>query len=89
MLERRIRKTKREVMGMQEAVDKCKDEPAKFEMQLELDRKSFLLQQQNKAYNEFVKRTTCVPSRNGYRLQDGTGRRPQMPGELRGDIPIL
>lgn len=54
-LERRIRKTKREVMGMQEAVDKCKDKPAKFEMQLELDRKSYLLQRQNKAYNEFCK----------------------------------
>lgn len=54
-LERRIRKTKREVMGMQEAVDKCKDESAKFEMQLELDRKSYLLQRQNKAYNEFCK----------------------------------
>lgn len=54
-LERRTRKTKREVMGMQEAVDKCKDESAKFEMQLELDRKSYLLQRQNKAYNEFCK----------------------------------
>lgn len=54
-LERRIRKTKREVMGMQEAVDKCKDESAKFEMQLDLDRKSYLLQRQNKAYNEFCK----------------------------------
>lgn len=54
-IERRIRKTKREVMGMQEAVDKCKDEPAKFEMQLDLDRKSYLLQRQNKAYNEFCK----------------------------------
>lgn len=54
-LERRIRKTKREVMGMQEAVDKCKNEPTKFEMQLDLDRKSYLLQQQNKAYNEFCK----------------------------------
>lgn len=54
-LERRIRKTKREVMGIQEAVDKCKDESAKFEMQLDLDRKSHLLQRQNKAYNEFCK----------------------------------
>lgn len=54
-LERRIRKTKREVMGMQEAVDKCKDESTKFEMQLDLDRKSYLLQKQNKAYNEFCK----------------------------------
>jgi len=54
-LERRIRKTKREVMGMQEAVDKCKDESVKLEMQLDLDRKSYLLQRQNKAYNEFCK----------------------------------
>lgn len=54
-LERRIRKTKREVMGMQEAVDKCKDDSAKFEMQLDIDRKSYLLQRQNKAYNEFCK----------------------------------
>lgn len=54
-LERRIRKTKREVMGMQEAVDQCKDEPTKFELQLDLDRKSYLLQQQSKAYNEFCK----------------------------------
>lgn len=54
-LERRIRKTKREVMGMQEAVDKCKDESVKFEMQLDLDRNSYLLQRQNKAYNEFCK----------------------------------
>jgi len=54
-LERRVRKTKREVMGLQEAVEKCQDEAAKFEMQLELDRKSYLLQRQNKAYNEFCK----------------------------------
>lgn len=54
-LERRIRKTKREVMGMQEAVDKCEDESVKFEIQLDLDRKSYLLQRQNKAYNEFCK----------------------------------
>lgn len=54
-LERRVRKTKREVMGLQEAVDKCKHEPSKFEMQQILDRKSYLLQQQNKAYNQFCK----------------------------------
>lgn len=54
-LERRIRKTKREVIGMQEAVDKCKDESVKFEMQLDIDRKSYLLQRKNKAYNEFCK----------------------------------
>lgn len=54
-LERRIRKTKREVMGLQEAVEKCQDEAAKFELQQVLDRKSYLLSKQNKAYNEFCK----------------------------------
>lgn len=54
-LERRIRKAKHEVMGMQEAVDKCKDESVKFDMKLDLDHKSYLLQRQNKAYNEFCK----------------------------------
>ena len=54
-LERRIRKTKREVMGLQEAVEKCQDEAAKFELQQALDRKSYLLSKQNKAYNEFCK----------------------------------
>lgn len=55
-LERRIRKTKREVMGIQEAVEKCKDEYAKFELQQVLDRKSYLLQKQNQAYNSFCKK---------------------------------
>ena len=54
-LERRIRKTKREVIGLQEAVEKCQDEAAKFELQQALDRKSYLLSKQYKAYNEFCK----------------------------------
>ena len=54
-LERRIRKTKREVMGLQEAVEKCQDEAAKFELQQALDRKSYLISKQYKAYNEFCK----------------------------------
>jgi hypothetical protein len=54
-LERRIRKTKREVMAMQEAVESCTDEPAKFNLQQELNRKSYLLGKQNKAYNDFCK----------------------------------
>lgn len=53
LLERRIRKTKREVMGIQTAVDNCQDEQIKFKLQQDLDRKSYLLQKQNKAYNEF------------------------------------
>lgn len=61
-LERRVRKTKREVMGLQEAVEKCQDEAAKFELQQTLDRKSYLLSRQNKAYNDFCEQ-------NGLRKQ--------------------
>ena len=55
LIERRIRKTKREVLGMQEAVDRCQDESVKFELQQVLDRKSYLLQKQNKAYTDYCK----------------------------------
>lgn len=60
-LERRVRKTKREVMGLQEAVEKCKDESAKFELQQVLDKKSYLLQRQNKAYSEFCRKNDLRP----------------------------
>lgn len=60
-LECRVRKTKREVMGMQEAVEKCQDEAAKFELQQVLDRKSYLLSKQNRAYNEFCKENNLRP----------------------------
>lgn len=60
-LERRVRKTKREVMGLQEAVEKCKDDAAKFELQQVLDRKSHLLQRQNKAYSDFCKENDLRP----------------------------
>lgn len=60
-LERRVRKTKREVMGLQEAVDKCQDEAARFELQQTLDRKSYLLSRQNEAYNEFCKENSLRP----------------------------
>lgn len=67
-LERRIRKTKRAVMGLQEAVDGCKDEQAKFSLQQELDRKSYLLQRQNKAYNEYCKDNDLRPLADRIRI---------------------
>ena len=54
-LERRIRDTKRKVQDMQTAVDNCKDEKLKFELQQKLDRKSYTLSQQNKAYKKYCK----------------------------------
>ena len=67
-LERRIRKTKRAVLGLQEAVDGCKDEQAKFSLQQELDRKSYILQRQNKAYNEYYKDNDLRPLADRLRI---------------------
>lgn len=60
-LERRIRKTKRIVAGMQTAVEACQDPQAKAELQMQLDKKSFLLQRQSKAYNDFCKENELKP----------------------------
>ena len=53
VLERRIRNTKRDVMAKKEAVDSCKDEKLKFELELEYQRKAVLLAKQNKAYKDY------------------------------------
>ena len=55
MLERRIRDSKRKVQNLQTAVDNCKDEKLKFELQQKLDRKSYTLSQKNKAYQKYCK----------------------------------
>ena len=55
MLERRIRDSKRKVQTLQTAVDNCKDEKLKFELQQKIDRKSYTLSQQNKAYRQYCK----------------------------------
>ena len=52
-MERRIRKTKREVIGLKESIDDIKDEKAKFELDLLYQRKSALLATQNKAYKDY------------------------------------
>lgn len=52
-MELRIRKTKRQVMNLKTEVDTEKDLDRKAEFELEYQRKSALLQRQNKAYNQF------------------------------------
>ena len=52
-MERRIRNTKRQVMNLKTEVDTEKDPDRKAEFELEYQRKSALLQRQNKAYNQF------------------------------------
>lgn len=60
-LERRIRNTKREVMGLKEAVDNCKDNKLKFDLDLQYQKKSYLLSQQTKAYNDYCASNNLRP----------------------------
>ena len=52
-LERRIRKTKRECMGLQEAVSKAKNSEAVENLTRTYERKAALLAKQNAAYNDY------------------------------------
>ena len=54
-LERRIRDSKRKVQNLQTAVDNCKDEKLKFELQQQLDKKAYKLKRQNKEYQQYCK----------------------------------
>lgn len=60
-LERRIRKTKREVMGLKEGVDSAPSEQAKFVADMEYQKKSALLAKQNEAYKEYCERNNLRP----------------------------
>ena len=60
-LERRIRNTKSEVMAKKEAVDNCKDDKTKFELDLEYQRKSTVLAKQNKAYRNYCTENGLKP----------------------------
>lgn len=55
LLERRIRKTKRDFMAWQATVDSCEDEGLKADFQRTVDRKAALLKRQNEEYREFCK----------------------------------
>nr|DAE51037.1 MAG TPA: minor capsid protein [Caudoviricetes sp.] len=67
-LERRIRKIKQMVMGLQTAVDTCKDDTLRMELQEELDQKSYLLQRQNRAYNDFCQSNGLRPLADRLRI---------------------
>lgn len=60
-LERRIRNTKREVIGLKEALDNCKDAKSKFEIDQLYQKKSYLLSQQTKAYNDYCASNNLRP----------------------------
>lgn len=60
-LERRIRKTKREVMGWKEAVDNADDKKTKFDLDLQYQKKAALLQKQNETYYNYCKENNLRP----------------------------
>lgn len=60
-LERRIRKTKREVMGLKEGVDSAPSEQAKFVADIEYQKKAALLAKQNAEYKDYCKRNNLRP----------------------------
>lgn len=80
-LERRIRKSKREVMGWKAAVDAATDPRVKFENDLVYQRKSALLQRQNDAYEQFCEKNNL--KRLNDRLQVARWNRQQA-AEARG-----
>lgn len=55
LLERRIRKTKRDFMAWQATVDSCEDEGLKVDFQKTVDRKAALLKKQNEEYRKFCR----------------------------------
>ncbi len=52
-MERKIRESKRNLLGLQTCIDNCKDEKAKFELQQKYNEKADRLKKQNKAYKNF------------------------------------
>lgn len=54
-MERNIRASKRKLQGLSTAIENCKDEKTKFELQMEYDKTAARLQGQNKAYRDFCK----------------------------------
>ena len=60
-LERRIRKTKREVMGLKEGVDSAPSEQAKFVADIEYQKKAALLAKQNAEYKDYCERNNLRP----------------------------
>lgn len=55
MMERRIRRTKRRVIGLRESVDSAPSDEQKQIQEIEYEKAAALLQRQNMAYNEFCK----------------------------------
>lgn len=61
VLERRIRDTKRQVLGLKEAVGACESETLKKELDMDYQRKAALLAKQKAAYKEYCEENNLSP----------------------------
>lgn len=68
LLERRIRKTKREVMAEKKFVDTVTDPETKAVMEAEYQKKAALLQKQNAQYKEFCEANNLKPLQDRLRI---------------------
>lgn len=68
LLERRIRKTKREVMAEKKFVDTVTDPETKSVMETEYQKKAALLQKQNAQYKEFCEKNNLKPLQDRLRI---------------------
>ena len=60
-MERKIRETKRNLLGLETCIEHCPDERTKFDLQLEYNKKAAVLQRQNQRYNEFCEKNELRP----------------------------
>lgn len=60
-LERRIRDSKREVLGLKQSLDNCEDDALREVLDREYQRKSALLAKQNKAYKDYCDKNGLKP----------------------------
>lgn len=68
LLERRIRDTKRELMGLKAAIESSGNEKIGFELQQKYDRKAAVLQGQNKKYQSFCEQNELKPLQDRLRI---------------------
>lgn len=60
-MERKIRETKRNLLGLKTCIEHCPDEKTKFDLQLEYNKRAAMLQRQNQRYNEFCEKNELRP----------------------------
>lgn len=80
--ERSIRDTRRELIGLDAAIENCKDEETKFNLQMNYDKTAKKLERQTDAYNQFCDENNLIRDYN--RMQTARFDRDQAYKATRG-----